>query len=363
MIKLEEPIINKEMVEAAIYSLNNEFPLFGESVSKFEDEFARFCNVEHAIACASGTDALILSLTAIGIKGKEAITTPSTYVSTANAAILAGGKTIFADIDNANNLDPLKAKQKITKKTVAIIPVHLHGYPAKMDEFMEIAKEKIYVIEDSAQAHGALYKGKRTGSIGHIGCFSFNPVKNMTVAGMGGMITTNDDKIAKKIQMLADSGRDSIFSHIHEIVGYSSRLNSVNAAIGRVQLKNLDKWNESRRITAKKYERELPKEILPPLQTKEITPVFNKFALRLKNRDEVKNYLWDKSIECDAHYPIPVHKQPAYHLNETYKNAEKFSMETLSIPMHPQISKKEIEEVIKQLQYFLPDNQAKQVQL
>ncbi len=358
MIILEEPIIDKEMIDAAVHSLQNEFPLFGESIEKFEDEFARFCGVDHAVSCASGTDALVLSLTAVGVKGKEVITTPASYIATANAPILAGAKTVFADIDGNNNLDPAKAMKKITKKTKAIIPVHLHGYPADMDSFMEI--EDVTIIEDAAQAHGAMIRKRRVGSIGHIGCFSFNPVKNMTVAGMGGMITTNDEKIARKVRMLADSGRESIFSHEHMIIGYSSRIGSLNAAIGRIQLKRLDSWNEKRREAARKYAKALPQEILPPLETRDIKPVFNKFALRLKNREALKSHLWNNDIQCDSHYPVPIHRQPAYNLKESYPMAEKFANETLSIPLHPKIKESEIKEVIRQFQCFLQGSQVKQ---
>lgn len=339
MIILERPIINKEMIEAAVYSLENEFPLFGESVTKFEEEFARYCNTDYAVSTASGTDALLFSLLALG--AKKVVTTPASYISTANAAHLAGGKALFADIDGTNNIGPAEIRKK---RFDTILPVHLHGYPAKMDEIMEIAgKRGAAVVEDACQAHGAVYHGKRAGSIGHVGCFSFNPVKNMTVAGQGGMAVTNDEKLAKKIRMLADTGRENIYSHEHRIIGYSSRLCSAAAAIGRIQLKYLDSWNEKRRKAAREYAKLLESSILPPLETKEIKPVYNKFAIRVRNRDRIKEYLLDNEVECDAHYPVPIHLQKPYKNQRLkLKNAEKFAKTTLSIPMHPRITTEDI---------------------
>jgi len=244
-----------------------------------------------------------------------------------------------------NNIDPAEINK--VKKFDAVLPVHLHGYPAKMDEIMEIAEKRgAAVVEDACQAHGAIYHGKRVGSIGHVGCFSFNPVKNMTVAGPGGMAVTNDEKLAKKIRMLADTGRETIYSHEHRIIGYSSRLSSAAAAIGRIQLKYLDSWNEKRRKAAGEYAKLLDGGILPPLETKEIKPVYNKFAIRIKNRDKIKEYLWDNDVECDVHYPIPIHMQKPYKNQRLkLKNAERFAKKTLSIPMNPEITKKEIKTV------------------
>lgn len=350
MIPLEKTIITKEMINAAANALANEDLLFGEDVYKFEEEFASYCRTDYSVSVGSGTDALIFSLLAAGVKGKEVITSPSSYIASANTAYHAGGKPVFCDIGHNNNIDP--AKIRTNRKTGAIIPVHLHGYPADMDEIMEIAgKKNIAVIEDACQAHGALYRGRRAGSIGHIGCFSFNPVKNMTVAGEGGMVVTNDGTLAKKVRMLADSGRESIYTHKHKIIGFSSRINTVNAAIGRVQLRHLERWNAQRRKAAKTYEKLLDGSILPPLETDEIKPVFNKFAVRLRNRNAMKRRLWDSGIECDAHYPIPIHLQPPYdYIKGSFPNAERFARTTLSIPMFPGISKSEMEEVCSLLE-------------
>ncbi|MBU0527900.1 DegT/DnrJ/EryC1/StrS family aminotransferase [Candidatus Micrarchaeota archaeon] len=362
MIPLEKIIITQQMIDAAADALANEDLLFGESVKLFEEEFAAYCGADHAISVASGTDALLFSLLAIGVKDQHVLTTPISYVATANVAYLARGKPVFCDIGEDNNIDPEQIKKtlKRDKKIKAIIPVHLHGYPAKMDEIMEAAGD-IPVIEDAAQAHGALYYENRVGTIGKLGCFSFNPFKNMTVGGSGGMVVTNDEALAKKVRMIADSGRESIYTHEHKIIGYSSRINSVNAAIGRVQLQHIESWNEQRREAARHYNKilkEFDEILLPPAETADIKPVFNKYAIKLKNRDIVKEQLFGSGIDCDAHYPIPIHHQPPYKdRNEKYPVAEKFADSTLSLPIFPGITKKEIEEVAKTLRYCLQDNQ------
>jgi len=349
MIPLEKTIITKEMLDAAANALANEDLLFGEDVSKFEEEFAEFCRTDHAVSVGSGTDALTFSLLAIGVKGKEVLTNPASYIASANAAYHAGGKPVFCDINDNNGMDPARIRKTVSRKTKAIIPVHLHGHPEDMMRMMEIARKRnIAVIEDACQAHGARYFGARVGSIGDIGCFSFNPVKNMTVAGEGGMVVTNDGKLAKRIRMLADSGRESVYSHKHKIIGFSSRMNTVNAAIGRVQLKHLDEWNNQRRKAAKEYFKQLDGVGvgLPPKETKDIKPVFNKFAIKVKSRNRLKRYLWDNGVECDAHYPIPIHLQPPYNYRKgSFPNAERFARTTLSIPMFPGITKREINEV------------------
>ncbi|MFH1784794.1 MAG: DegT/DnrJ/EryC1/StrS family aminotransferase [Candidatus Micrarchaeota archaeon] len=358
-IKLDNPIMTNEMIEAAVYSLQNEYPLFGESITKFEEEFARFCNTDYAISVGSGSDALMISLIAIGVKGKQVLTTPMSYIATANTVFHAGAEPVFADVMKNGNIDPVEIKKKLTKdkKIGAIVPVHLHGYPAKMNEIMELADD-IPVIEDACQAHGARYFGKRVGSIGKVGCFSFNPVKNMTVGGTAGMVVTNDEELAKKIRMLADAGRKDIYSHEHEMIGFSSRINTVNAAIGRIQLRDLDKWNENRRKAANEYLKKLEGidwfEL--PSCEKNIEPVYNKFAIKTNKRDELNEFLLKYGIDCDGHYKIPIHLHPPYlkmgYKKGDYPNAEKFANTTLSLPLHPEIRMEEIEEVCTMIRQF-----------
>jgi perosamine synthetase len=360
MIPLERTIITDEMVDAAANALTSEDLMFGESVYKFEDEFAAYCGVEYAVSMGSGTDALLFSLLALGVK--NILTTPASFVATANVAALAGGKASFADIGKDNNLSPDSCKTVISKnkKIKALVPVHLHGYPAMMDELMDLAeKNNMHMIEDACQAHGAVYKGMAVGSIGDVGCFSFNPVKNMTVGGAGGMAVTNDEKLAHKIRVLADGGRESIYTHVHASVGYSSRINTVNAAIGRVQLRHLDEWNQMRRDAAKHYYKLLEGMAGLPLgETDDIIPVFHKFAVKIENRDSVMEKLRDAGIDCDAHYPIPIHLQPPYnHKKGSFPNAERFADTTLSLPLFPGITKEEIEEVANSLLYCLQGSQ------
>ncbi|HSB47326.1 MAG TPA: DegT/DnrJ/EryC1/StrS family aminotransferase [Candidatus Bilamarchaeum sp.] len=347
MVPLDKTIMTREMIDAAADALANEPTLFGESIARFEEEFARFCGTDYAIPVASGTDALIFSLMASGVDGKKVITTPSSYVATANAALLSGAEPVFADIDPlTHNIDAGEVGKtlKKEKKARAVIPVHLHGYPAEMNEIMDQAEAKnIAVIEDAAQAHGAVYFGKRAGAIGHAGCFSFNPVKNMTVGGEAGMIVTNDARIAKHVRMLADAGRENPYTHEHAIVGFSSRLNTVNAAIGRVQLKYLEEWNGDRRRVAGEYMRRLAGLPLgmPPPESGDRVPVYNKFAVSLRSqeeRDALRESLYSSGIESDSHYPIPIHLQPPYrkkgYKKGDFPKAERFADTTLSLPLY-----------------------------
>lgn len=349
--------MTKEMIDAAIFSLENESALFGESVTKFEEEFARFCGTDYAVSVGSGSDALMISLVALGVKG-NVLTTPMSYVATANTSIHAGAKPVFADVKENGNIDPKEIAKVLKKdKIKAIVPVHLHGYPAEMNEIMELAGD-IAVVEDACQAHGARYYGKRVGSIGTVGCFSFNPVKNMSVGGTAGMVVTNDEELANKIRMLADAGRKDVYSQEHELVGFSSRMNTVNAAIGRVQLRYLDRWNERRRDAARVYRKMLGdvEWLELPMCEKNIEPVYNKFAIRTKKRDELASFLIDNEVQCDGHYKIPIHLHLPYrklgYKKGDYPNAEKFADTTLSLPMYPEIKLEEIEEVCRKIKEF-----------
>ena len=354
MISLDKTIITREMIDAAADCLASEPPLFGESITKFEEEFARFCGTDFAVSVGSGTDALIFTLMAAGVEGKKVLTTPSSYIATPNSAFHAGGKPVFCDIDPETNcIAPAEIAKALKKdgKIRAIIPVHLHGYPCAMGEIKELAGEKgIFLLEDACQAHGASFKGKMVGSIGDAGAFSFNPVKNMTIAGDGGMVTTNDEKIAKKVRMLADSGRESPYTHRHDLIGFTSRIDSVGAAIGRIQLRHLPEWNEERRRIAGEYRRRLADAgiELPAGQTEYMTPVYNKFAIKAKDareRESLKDFLYDSGAYTDSHYPIPLHLQPPYlklgYRKGDFPKAERFADRTLSLPLFVGISAEE----------------------
>jgi perosamine synthetase len=255
-IPLAKPVFNEEMRRAAIEALSNERFVLGESVYRFEEEFARYCGADFAVSTSSGTNALHIALLALGIKqGQQVITAPASFVATSNAILHAQGVPVFADIElKTYTIDPEQIKKAVGAKTKGIIPVHLYGYPADMDSIGEVAeKNELFVVEDACQAHGASYKGRKTGSLNDVACFSFYPSKNMTVAGDGGMLVTDDKEVAEEAAKLRDCGRKS--KYVHDSVGYTSRLNTVNAAIGRVQLRHLDEWNEKRRRNAETYDR------------------------------------------------------------------------------------------------------------
>jgi perosamine synthetase len=364
-ISLIEPILTKEMVEVAINALKTERFLKGESVKKFEEEFANFIGTKYAIAVNSGTSALHLSLIAMGVRrGDYVITTPATFIATANAIIYTGAKPIFVDISlETYNIDPQKLEDTVKQykdKVKAIIPVHLYGYPCEMDTIMEIAERYgVRVLEDACQAHGAVYKGKKVGSFGDAGAFSFYPSKNMTVCGDGGMVTTNDDKIAEIVESLRDVGRSKSNPAIHEYIGYTARMNTVNAAIGRIQLKYLEEWNEKRIKIAREYDKRLDgigDLILPPKGNSKIKPVYHLYVVRTKYRDQLKEYLEKKGIECGIHYLIPVHLQPPYKRmgfkEGMFPNAERWAREVLSLPMHPNLTKEDVEYITNCIEEF-----------
>jgi perosamine synthetase len=361
-IPLAKPVFNKGMEKAAVDALWNERFVLGESVFKFEEEFAEYCGVDFAVSTSSGTIALSIALTALGIKhGDSVITTPASFVATANAILHSGGTPKFADIDlRTYDIDPERAKAAVENHTRAVIPVHLYGFPADVDSMNKVAeKRELAVVEDACQAHGASYKGRRAGGLGDVGCFSFYPSKNMTVAGDGGMLVTNDEKIAGKAAKLRDCGRCS--KYVHDLVGYTARLNTVNAAIGRVQLKYLDEWNEKRRRIAETYSRLLSDVeglCLPPIGDESTRPVYHLYVIRTHMRDDLKEWLQSKGIECGVHYPLPIHLQPVYvemfgSREGTYPNTEELCRTCLSIPMYPDLSEREIHFICEQVHEFL----------
>ena len=348
------PIVDEEMLQAALYALQNEKLVMGESVVKFEEEFARYCGVRYGVSTGSGTAALQIALQSIPIDSKdEVLTTPFSFFATSNAVIHAGSQPRFADVeDNGFNLDPAKAREKLTSKTRAIIPVHLYGQPSKMDEFHDLAEDKgIRLVEDACQAHGAEYKGKRVGSLGDVGCFSFYTSKNMTVCGDGGMIITNDEDVADAARSFRDCGRASKYTMSR--IGFTSRLNTVNAAIGRVQLKKLDRWNSTRRQVADTYREALkdaPGIELPPSETKEESSVYHLFVVRSQRRDRIAAHLEANGVEAAIHYPVPIHLQEPYkamygHSEGAFPVSERLAEQVLSLPLHPLISDGEIETV------------------
>jgi dTDP-4-amino-4,6-dideoxygalactose transaminase len=351
-IPLASPIIDGEMKAAALAALDEKL-VMGESVFKFEEEFARYAGTKYAVSTGSGTAALSITLQALGIShGSEVVTTPFSFIATANAVLHAGAEPVFADVEDSGiNLDPRKARTRINLRTRAIIPVHLYGHPAAMDEFLDISREKgVKLVEDACQAHGAEYAGKKVGSIGDAGCFSFYPAKNMTVGGDGGVITTNDEELAEAAGSIRDCGRDKNSKYHMGRIGYTSRLNSVNAAIGRVQLKRLDDWNEARRRLASLYRKQLESVdgvVLPPSEKNNEKPVYHLFVIRTRKRELVKKHLADDGVETGVHYPVPIHLQTPYRQSYGYSEgafplSESLSEEVLSLPMYPTLAESQV---------------------
>ena len=339
--------------------------IMGDAVIKFEEEFAKFCGARYGIGTSSGTSALHLALLALGIgEGDEVITTPYTFTATVETIIHSGARPIFIDINPRNyNIDVQKLEEFLKLKTQnpklktrpkAIVPVHIYGQPVDMDSILELAKKyDLKVIEDACQAHGAEYKGRRVGSIGDIGCFSFYPGKNLGAYGDGGMVVTDDGEIANKIRCLRDHGRREKYEHI--MVGYNYRLDALQAAILRVKLKYLDNWTEKRRKNALIYD-ELLKDldVITPYEEEYAKHVYHLYVVRTKRRDEIHKFLKEKGIACGIHYPLPLHLQKAYQYLE-YKEgdfpiAEECAKEVISFPIYPELERKEIEYIVETLE-------------
>lgn len=351
-VPLAQPVMTEKMIEAAAAAYRNERLTLGDSVFKFEEMFAKMCGVDHAIAVNSGTAALTLSLQAYGVKqGDRVLTSAMSFVATTNSYVIFGAEPTFGDVlEREYTLDP--AKLKFDAKTKAVIPVHLYGQPAHMDEINEAAKKVgAIVVEDACQAHGARYKGKRAGGLGHVGCFSFYPTKNMHVGGDGGMITTNDAKIADLTKRLRHCGRKGQYEH--DIIGHTARLNTANAAIGIEQLKLLEGWNEKRRAAAKRYDALLKgvgDVIVPPGPSKDVEPVYHLYCIRTKRRDELRKFMESKGVGVGVHYEIPIHLQPVYREMYGFKEGmlpvtERASKEVLTLPMFADITEEQVDYV------------------
>ncbi|MDI6639830.1 MAG: DegT/DnrJ/EryC1/StrS family aminotransferase, partial [Methanocellales archaeon] len=325
----------------------------GGVLRKFEGEFRDFCSAKYAIGLSSGTAAILLSLIAVGIgKGDEVIVPSHTFIATATPILFLGAKPIFVDIDlETYTIDPIDVGDKITDRTKAIIPVHLYGHPSDMDPIIDLAQDNgFHVIEDSCQAHGALYKNEKVGTIGDIGCFSFYPSKNMTVCGDGGMVVTNDEELADKIYMLRDHGRREEDKHLHRILGLNFRLSEIHSAIGRQQLKHLPEWIEKRRKVADLYTKLLEDvgQITTPIEKGWARHVYHLYVIRTPQRDGLREHLEKSGVGTGIHYPLPVHRQPCMGDSRylALPNTEKCAREVLSLPIHPQLTEGQVEYVV-----------------
>lgn len=354
-LKRQDADIFEEMMDAMRSVCEKKNFILGEEVRLFEEEFARYCDACFGIGVASGTESLHLALLACGVgPGDEVIVPTFTFIATALAVSFTGARPVFVDVDPQDYLmTPQSIEKAVTKKTKAVIPVHLYGLPAAMGEICEVAKKhKLFVIEDACQAHGALLNGKKVGSFGDLACFSFYPGKNLGCYGDGGMVVTNNEDLAGRVRMLRDYGR--VGKYEHKTIGYNSRLDTVQAALLRVKLKRLPLWNKLRRKNALEYRKKLAglPVILPSEHAYEMS-VFHVFVVRLPKRDEVFQILGEKGVGAIIHYPIPIHLQEAYkelgYCLGDLPVAEKFSKEVVSLPFDPYLSSDEMDYIAENL--------------
>ena len=325
----------EEMEEAAIHALRNESFVGGESVEKFEEEFAQYTGTKYAASVSSGNGALQISLMSLGIgESHEVITPTNSFIASANCIRMTNATPILTDISmNDGGIDLSNNKNSVN----AIIPVHIYGNPCNFDSVKSFAEDqKIPIIEDACQAHGAEYKGKKVGSLGDVGCFSFYPTKNMTVGGDGGMTTTNNEEIALKIKSIRDNGRKT--KNEFDKMGFTMRLNTVNAAIGRVQLKHLEEKTARRREIVSIYRKNLAQDCILP-ENKDGKSVYHQIVIKHEKRDEIRKKLTDNEIGSAIYYETPIHQQPIYQNYELeLPNSEKFSKLILSLPSYPQLT-------------------------
>jgi len=350
--------IKEEMDAAVLATLESGHFILGPQVVKFEESIAAYLGVKHAVGLASGTDALVLALRALNIgAGDEVIIPAYTFFATAGAVMSVGAKPVFADIDPAiYQIDASRIKPIVTKKTRAIIPVHLYGHPADMNPILEIAREHhLKIIEDNAQGFGAEYKNQKTGALGDIGCLSFFPTKNLGAYGDAGMAVTNDAALAERIRKLRAHGwKKKYFS---EEVGYNSRLDALQAAILQTKLPYADAWNDKRRELARRYsERLAPLGVVVPIERDWGKHVYHLYIIRSSKRDELQAFLKQKGIASEVYYPLPPHlsepcKKFGYKAGD-FPHAELASRETLALPLYPELSEAQQDEVIAAVREF-----------
>jgi len=352
------PEISKKVKEV----LSSGSYILGKNVSLLEKEFAKYCAAKYAVAVASGTDALKIALSSCGIKQTdEVITTPFTFVATTEAIYSVGAKIAFADIDlDSYTIDPEKIEKKISKKTKAILCVHLYGQPCNMQAITKLVRKyNLKLIEDCAQATGAPYQGKKVGTFGDLGCFSFYPTKNLGAYGDGGMVVTNSKRMAEKATMLRAHGSRSKYEHIMH--GYNSRLDELQAAILRVKLKYLDKWNAARRENAAYYNKKLSALevkgfIVRPKEQKNTRHIYHLYVLRVKKRTALMKFLRERGIGSSFHYPIPLHLQKVYkelgYRRGDFPNSEFAAKGIVTFPLYPELKKKEIDYIADSVSQF-----------
>lgn len=367
--------IGKEAEERVLNVMRSTNYIMGQEVKRFEANCAKYLGVKYAISVANGTDALVLSLTALGIgEGDEVITTPFTFFATAESIRRVGATPVFVDIDaDTLNIDPDKIEEKITKNTKAILPVHIFGNACDMDKINDIAqKYDLYVIEDACQAIGGLYKGKKLGALSDAGCFSFFPTKNLGGMGDGGLIATNNENVARVVSALKNHGsgiegraalellnpnfednneiREGFEKYYNYLIGYNSRLDEMQAAVLDVKLQYIDEWNEKRRIIAARYDEALEGEYKVQKALADIKPVYHMYSLQNKNREAIIQKLSAEGIPTGVYYPVPMHLQKVF-LDLGYKKGdlpvvERICDEVFAIPVFPELTEEEQDKII-----------------
>ncbi len=358
-LKIQCAAIRGEIAGAIAKVLDETAFAGGPFVKQFESDFARFCDTGHAVGVGSGTDALRAALIAFGIgPGDEVITTPNTFIATAEAISSCGARPVFIDVDPRTcTLDPALFEQAVTGRTKAVIPVHLFGQTADMDPILAIAgKHGICVIEDACQAHGALYRGRPAGSLGDAGCFSFYPGKNLGAFGEAGAVVTGNDRAAETMRRFRDHGQSK--KYFHDMIGWNCRMDGIQAAVLSVKLRHLPAWNEARRDHAAQYSQALAD--LPGIELPHEAAygqhVYHIYALRTARRDELIEALGRRGISCGIHYPAPLHLTEAYrHLGygrKSFPVAERLADELVSLPMYPELTGEQIDHVAHALRRF-----------
>lgn len=358
-LKVQYQAIKTEIDAAIQRVLNHTNFILGPEVRAFEEAFASYVGAVDAVGVASGTAALHLALLACGVgPGDEVVTTAHTFMATGEAISHTGARPVFVDIDpRTYNIDPERVEEAITPRTRAIVPVHLYGQPADMDPLLEIAdRHGLWLIEDAAQAHGAEYKGRRCGSIGHLACFSFYPGKNLGAYGDAGMVTGNDRDLLEKIRCLRNHGRSSKYEH--QELGWGERLDALQAAILNVKLRHLEEWTEARRARARSYSTLLANcDIVTPYEAPYVRHVYHLYVIRARRRDELAAHLRERGIGVGVHYPIPLHRQPAYqelgYDALQLPHTEAASREVLSLPLSPELEEVQLASVVERIKGYV----------
>jgi dTDP-4-amino-4,6-dideoxygalactose transaminase len=357
-LKAQHDKIRGELDAAVAQVVDTSSFIMGPAVKEFETDYAAWCGCKHAIGCSSGTSALHLALQALGLgPGDEVVTIPHTFIATIEAVSQCGARPVFVDIDpETYTMDASQLEKAITGKTKAVITVHLYGHPTDMDPIMKIAeKHGLKVVEDCAQAHGAEYKGKKVGTIGDIGCFSFFPAKNLGAFGDAGAVTTNDDALARTIKLTRNHGREGKYEH--EMIGFNERIDTLHAAVLKTKLPHLTGWNDGRRANAAAYSAQLKgSSVSTPAEKDWAKHVYHLYVVRHAERDKLQAHLKEAGVATGVHYPMPLHLQPAYEFLGYRKGAfpatEKAAVEILSLPMYPELAAAQVSAVSEAIKAF-----------